>query len=176
MRRLSLWITCLGLFLALGAPLPNAWARTSVSIGLSIGDRYRGPDLYFHNEPRVILVPRTRVYYIADYDYDIYRYGRFWYYNYDGAWYRSRSYRGPWIFVGYRSVPQEISYVPRRYRRHWSNFSYDARYTTQRDRTWRDRDRRDNDRYDRDRDNRTRDRDRDRDRDRWRDRNRGDGY
>src|SRR2546426_12519768 len=96
MKRFSHWIACLGVLLALGGPVSNAQARTSVSIGLQIGDRYRGPDLYFRDEPRVVVVPGTRVYYMSDYDYDIYRYGRYWYYNYDGGWYgsyRNRSSR-----------------------------------------------------------------------------------
>ena len=42
-----------------------------------------------------------------------------WYYNYDGGWYRARRYNGPFAYVGYRSVPHEIAYVPVRYRRHW---------------------------------------------------------
>ena len=139
MKRFSHWIACLGVLLALGGPVSNAQARTSVSIGLQIGDRYRGPDLYFRDEPRVVVVPGTRVYYMSDYDYDIYRYGRYWYYNYDGGWYRSRSYRGPWIFVGYRTVPREISYVPYRYRRHWRDFRDDTRYGSYRNRSSRDR-------------------------------------
>ena len=176
MKRTSLWIARLGLLFALVMPVSSAFARTSVSIGLQFGDRYRGPDIYFREEPRIIMVPGTRVYYVSDSDYDIYRYGRYWYYNYDGGWYRSRTYRGPWIFVGYRSVPREISYVPVRYRRHWRDFrDNNARYGSYRDSRYRDRyrddrDLRDRDRYRDDRDSRDRDRNND-DRD-WRDRNR----
>jgi hypothetical protein len=162
--------------LSSGAGVTSAFARTDVSVSLSFGDRYRGPDLYWHDEPRIVLVPGTRVYYVRDYDYDVYRYGRFWYYNYDGGWYRSRSYRGPWIYVGYQSVPRQISYVPPRYRRHWREFRDDTRYGSSpryratrdryntRDSRWRDRDRYRDDRDDRDR----RSRDRNRDDNGWR--------
>jgi hypothetical protein len=167
MNRMSLWIARLGLLCALVVPASSAFARTDVSIGLQFGDRYRGPDVYFQSEPRIVMVPGTRVYYVRDADYDIYRYGRFWYYNYNGGWYRSRSYSGPWIYVGYRTVPREISYVPYRYRRHWRDFrDNNARYGSYRDRDWRDRNRyrddrvRDLDRY---RDDRNDNRD-------WRDR------
>jgi hypothetical protein len=138
--------------LALSSLTSSAFARTSVSVDLHFGDRYRGPDVVFYDDPDVIVVPGTRVYYVRDYDYDIYRCGRFWYYNYDGGWYRARSYRGPWIYVGYRSVPREISYVPQRYRRHWRDFRAEPRYTYRdsryRERGWldRDRDARDRDR------------------------------
>jgi hypothetical protein len=161
MKRMSLWIARLGLLFALVVPVSGAFARTSVSIGLQFGDRYRGPDVYFRDEPRVVIVPGTRVYYVRDSDYDIYRYGRYWYYNYSGGWYRSRSYDGPWIYVGYRSVPRDISYVPVRYRRHWRDFRDDnSRYGS-----YRYRDSRERSRYrdDRNMNNDSRD---------WRDRNR----
>jgi len=153
MKRLSIWIACLGLVLMTSTMVPNAQARTSVSIGLNFGDRYDGPEPYWRGEPRVVIVPGTHVYYVSDTDYDVYRYGRFWYMNSDGRWYRSRSYRGPWIYVGYRVVPSEISYVPPRYRRHWRDFRDDnIRYGSYRDR-------RSNNRryYDRNQDYRSRD-------------------
>src|SRR2546426_2420067 len=136
MRRVSNWVACLGCALALSSSTSSAFARTSVSVDLRFGDRYRGPDVVFYDEPHVVVVPGTRVYYVPDYDYDIYRCDRFWYYNYDGGWYRSRSYRGPWIYVGYRSVPRQIGYVPHRYRRNWREFRDEPRYS------YRDRDRR----------------------------------
>jgi len=140
MRRLSIWTVCAGVVLLLCATQP-AQARTSVSIGLHFGDRYDGPEPYWRGSPDVVLVPGTEVYYVQNSDYDIYRYGRYWYYNADGGWYRSRSYQGPWIYVGYESVPRQIAYVPTSYRRHWSQFR-DVRYRSayyRRDRGWRDR-------------------------------------
>jgi hypothetical protein len=34
------------------------------------------------------------VYYVDDYNYDLYGYGNYWYYYYDGGWYRSADYDG----------------------------------------------------------------------------------
>ena len=93
--------------------------RQPYAADLHIGQPYHGPRLVFEREPDVVLVPGTRVYYVRDYDYDLYRYGSYWYYNYDGGWYRARRYNGPFTYVGYRGVPQAVSYVPVRYRRHW---------------------------------------------------------
>ena len=97
----------------------SSMAGTSVGVSINIGDPYRGAALHFRSEPDVVLVPDTRVYYVRDYDYDVYRYGSYWYYNYDGGWYRARRYDGPYVYVGYQSVPRSVAYVPVRYRRHW---------------------------------------------------------
>jgi hypothetical protein len=104
--------------LALSAPAPKANAA-DISINLRVGDPYRGPRLVFQSEPTVVLVPGSRVYYVRDYDYDVYRYGSYWYYNYDGGWYRARRYGGPYAYIGYQSVPHSVAYVPVKYRRHW---------------------------------------------------------
>jgi len=148
MKRVTRWIACSVFTLALSSLASGAYARTSVSVDLHFGDRYRGPDVVFYHEPDLVVVPGTRVYYVSDYDYDIYQCGRFWYYNYDGGWYRARSYRGPWIYVGFHSVPRQIGYVPYRYRRHWREFRDEPRYVYRdrdsryRDRNWLDRARR----------------------------------
>jgi hypothetical protein len=109
--------------LSLMLPISKASARTDVSVDLRIGDPYRGPSLVFRSQPDVVVVPDTRVYYVRDYDYDLYRYGGYWYYNYDGGWYRARRYNGPFVYIGYRSVPREVAYVPVRYRRHWHAYN-----------------------------------------------------
>ncbi|HXF59338.1 MAG TPA: hypothetical protein VN539_05910 [Candidatus Saccharimonadales bacterium] len=118
MSRLSLLMAYLVMALSLTLSIGKASAA-DVSINLRIGDPYRGPRLVFHDEPDVVVVPGTRVYYVRDYDYDIYRYGSYWYYTYDGGWYRARRYNGPFTYVGYNSVPRAVTYVPVRYRRHW---------------------------------------------------------
>jgi len=119
MSRLSLFLAYLVMTLSLMLPISKANARTDVSVDLRIGDPYRGPSLAFRSEPDIVVVPDTRVYYVRDYDYDLYRYGSYWYYNYDGGWYRARRYNGPFVYVGYRSVPRAVAYIPVRYRRHW---------------------------------------------------------
>ncbi len=127
MNRIALWIACLVMALGLVAPFSKAGARTDVSINLRIGDPYRGPRLVFESEPDVVVVPGSRVYYVRDYDYDLYRYGSYWYYCYDGGWYRARRYNGPFTYVGYRSVPRAVTYVPARYRRHWRDGGNEGR-------------------------------------------------
>jgi len=120
MKHRSLLAACAALTLLL-APGPKASAA-NVSFSLRIGDPYPGPSLAFVQQPDIVVIPGTRVYYIDDYDYDLYRYGNYWYYYYDGGWYRSVDYDGPFYFISYVSVPYSIRYVPVRYRHHWRNY------------------------------------------------------
>lgn len=102
------------------AALPaSSMAATSVGVSINIGDPYRGAALHFRSEPDVVLVPDTRVYYVRNYDYDVYRYGSYWYFIDDGRWYRARTYRGPFVYIHETSVPRAIVTVPTHYRRHW---------------------------------------------------------
>lgn len=103
------------------ATAPPAQAGTSVGVHIQIGDPYRGGSLVFHKEPDLVVVPQTRVYYVRDYDYDVYRYGSYWYFIDDGYWYRARTYRGPFVHISASSVPRSVRYVPVKYRRHWKN-------------------------------------------------------
>lgn len=133
MRRLIMLAAVLAPLLLSSSPSQAA----DVGLSIRIGDRYRGDRLYFRERPQMVVVPGTRVYYVDEPNRNVYRYGRFFYANEGGRWYRARSYRGPWIYVRARTVPRAIYAVPTDYRRGWRG---DYRY-------WRDRD------YDRDWDN-----------------------
>jgi hypothetical protein len=99
----------------------TANAATSVDVRVAVGDPYRGATLTFSNQPDVVLVPDTKVYYVRNRDCDLYRYGTYWYFVEDGFWYRSASWRGPFRHVRDTTVPRSVVMVPVRYRRHWKN-------------------------------------------------------
>jgi hypothetical protein len=73
------------------------------------------PAVEFKKEPEVILIPQSRVYYVPELKYDLFRYGRYWYINNDGYWYRARSHRGPFTNVDYNRIPRSIVRVPAKY-------------------------------------------------------------
>ena len=120
MKRWTYGFAALAVTAFLAAVSP-AQAGTSVGVHIQVGDPYRGGSLVFHKEPDVVVVPETRVYYVRNYDYDVYRYGSYWYFIDDGYWYRARSYRGPFVHISSGSVPRSVRYVPVKYRRHWKN-------------------------------------------------------
>jgi hypothetical protein len=62
--------------------------------------------------PPVVVIPRTYVYTVPDIEVDILFYHGYWYRPYEGRWYRSRSYNGPWRYLPARSVPRPLIELP----------------------------------------------------------------
>ena len=94
-------------------------AGTNVSWNVSIGNAPPPPVIEIRHDPRLVVVPGSTVYVLEDdCDYDVFRYGVFWYVARDGYWYRARTYRGPFTVVSARYVPTAICNVPGKYWRH----------------------------------------------------------
>jgi hypothetical protein len=106
-----------GLMAALALPAP-ARAGVSLNIGLQVTSPPPPPVFVFEDEPEVVLIPQTRVYYVPGPSFDLFRYGRYWYINNGGWWYRAHNYRGPFESVEYDNVPTTILRVPAKYHRH----------------------------------------------------------
>ena len=117
MKRWTIGLAAL-LVASLFSTMP-ARAATSVGISVHVGDPYRGTSLTFVHEPDVVLVPETEVYYVRNYDDDLYRYGSYWYFVQNGYWYRAHSWRGPFVNVSFTAVPHPVRVVPVHYRRNW---------------------------------------------------------
>jgi hypothetical protein len=113
MQRLAIALLCAA---SLAIAVHPASARVNVTVGIELPPP---PVVEFQVEPNVVVVPQTHVYYApAVTEYDMYRYGPYWYINRSGYWYRSRAYRGPYTAVEYRYVPRQVVVVPARYRHH----------------------------------------------------------
>ncbi len=99
----------LGALLALALSMPAmAQARTSISIGL--GFNAPPPVVVYRHEPRWVMMPEERVYYVDDDElpYDYFRYGG-WYWIYQNDyWYRAHRYNGPFYAVRADYVPAPI--------------------------------------------------------------------
>ncbi len=119
MRRLII-LSCL-LVVCVASP---ALARSRTYFGFQIGVSNAPPPPVFvyHEEPHVVFVPQSRVYVVEDPDaddYDVFRYGPYWYTLEDGYWYRARDYDGPYRVVDVRYVPRPIFAVPEK---HWKHY------------------------------------------------------
>ena len=141
-----------GALIGVATSAAPASAAVSADINLHIGDR-PAPVVVFDRAPDVVLVPKSHVYYVDHSGYDLYRYGRYWYINDSGFWFRASSYRGPFMSIAVGRVPRPIVVVPAQYRRHPVHPHGGPPGQLKKNRVVY----RDNDRYDRDRDRRYRD-------------------
>lgn len=116
-------VICLAAFAAAAMlSMSSAPARAGVSMDvmISFGTENAGGTLVYRSEPEIVVVPATKVYYVKNYDCNLYRYGRYWYFVERNKWYRARDYRGPFVYVQTRSVPRAVVTVPVNYRRNWN--------------------------------------------------------
>jgi Domain of unknown function (DUF5666) len=73
-------------------PAPYPVSRAAVTI-------QPPPELVIAEEPDVIVIPGTDVYYIPDIEANIVFYDGNWYREYGRHWFVSASYNGPWVYV-----------------------------------------------------------------------------
>jgi hypothetical protein len=115
MKQRALSLLALGLTLAV-ATTASASSRTYFGFQIGISNAPPPPRVYYRSAPPVYFEPETQVYVVRDNyaDYDMFRYGGYWYVCDDDYWYRARSYGGPFITVDVRSVPTRLFEVPQR--------------------------------------------------------------
>lgn len=97
--------------LLVGGTLRDAAAEVHVSINLG------PPPIVVAEPPEVVLVPGSNVYFVPQYDFDIFFYGGYWWSPRGDRWYRARDYNGPWRGVSRRVIPRPVYQMPRDYRR-----------------------------------------------------------
>jgi hypothetical protein len=90
-----------------------AQAGVNVGVGINIGL----PVFSFSVPPQVAVIPGTYVYYVPDVDVDILFYQGRWYRPWEGRWYWSRDYNGPWVVASPRYLPAPLMRLPHDYRR-----------------------------------------------------------
>ena len=100
----------LGLLPAILLALPLT-AAGQVSVNINVPP----PPIIFPAPPRVVVVPRTPVYYAPDTTYNVFFYEGRYYSFHNGAWFLAGSHRGPWAFVPIDHVPRPVMKVPVRY-------------------------------------------------------------
>lgn len=108
MKTLIRMLYVLTLLLTVGLVYPAASsARVEVNIGIGIP--------VFQAPPELAVFPSTSVYVVPDHD--VFFYHGYWYRPYQGRWYRSGGYNGPWNFIVRGQVPVSIIKLPPDYRR-----------------------------------------------------------
>ena len=92
-----------------------AHAGPDVWLGFPVDFRHAptAPRIVITSEPRVEVVREVAVVEDPRCDDDMFRYHDSWYVMRNRYWYRSASWRGPWLAVDVHRVPREIIEVPR---------------------------------------------------------------
>jgi hypothetical protein len=106
----SIGILSILVILFLSCPPKNGLAE--VNLNINIG----APPVIVTEPAEVVLIPRSKVYFVADAGPDLFFYAGFWWSPRDDRWYRSQVYKGPWVVVELRHVPVQVVRVPRDYR------------------------------------------------------------
>jgi hypothetical protein len=112
------------------------------SAGVNINITIPLPWMVIVAPPAMIVIPGTYAYYAPDAEADLFFYHGYWYRPYQGGWYYSLRYNGPWGRVtignvppplvslrpGYRNVPPGYERMPypvvQRYWRQWEEERY----------------------------------------------------
>lgn len=86
-------------------------AAAGVNLSVNIG-----PPVVVVEPPAVAVVPGTGVYFVPQFDVDIFFYSGYWWSPRGDRWYRAREYNGPWRIVSRSAVPRPVYRVPGDYR------------------------------------------------------------
>ena len=111
------WIFAAALLLATQAQPLHAETQTwfGFQVGISGGS---APPPVFRSEPQVVYVNDV---YVVDDDRcsdDVFRADNRWWRMRTGRWYRAATWRGPWVGVDVRRVPERVLVVPAS---HWKH-------------------------------------------------------
>jgi len=142
----TLALLTVGIFLlVLTGFTSQSYGGVRVGIGINL------PAYTFAAPPPVVVIPGTYAYYAPDADVDIVFYSGYWYRPYEGHWFRSRGYNGPWATVAPGRIPGALLQLPPDYRhayrehprieyrnfnRNWRN--WEKRRHWERDERWRE--------------------------------------
>ena len=116
MKRLWMFAAAL-VTLSAAQPL---YAETQTWFGFQVGisGGSPAPPMVFTTEPHYVVVNDV---YVVDDDRcgdDVFRTDNMWWRLRGGYWYRAASWRGPWVAVDVRRVPERVLVVPAR---HWKH-------------------------------------------------------
>ncbi len=89
-------------------------AKTNAEVNVSINIPL--PPLVIPAPPALVVIPETYVYYPPDVNVDIFFYRGYWYRPYQGHWFISSRYNGPWRGIEVHRVPRAIIGVPSSFR------------------------------------------------------------
>ena len=116
MKRLLMIAAALGA-MSLAQPL-HAETQTWFGFQVGVSGGSAAPLVVLRSEPHYVVVNDVYVVDDARCDDDVFRADNLWWRLRGGYWYRAASWRGPWMAVDVRRVPERVLVVPAR---HWKH-------------------------------------------------------
>ena len=108
---------------SLATVMRGAALAADVHVGINIG--VPPPPIVVAEPPRLVIVPRTPVYYAPSLPANYFYYDGGYYTVHEGSWFYATSYNGPWTFVSVQRVPRPVLAVPVAYYKvppgHWKH-------------------------------------------------------
>ena len=125
-------LSFLGIFAAVAAvsaPVPAA-AKTDFNVNVNLGPPpvvveappapvYAPPRVVVEEPPEMVVIPRSTIYFAPGLSVDLFFNDGWWWTRDRDRWYRSRDYRGSWVYVDPPRVPREIIRVRPDYRNYY---------------------------------------------------------
>ena len=109
----------------------SAPAKAETWFGFQVGMTGRNPppppQVVFRSEPRYVVVEDVRVIEDERLGDDMFVSDNFYWRLHDGYWYRARTWRGPWVGIDVRRVPERVLVVPARHWKHHPRHGRDGR-------------------------------------------------
>lgn len=114
MRKRTFVTIFVGMMLLMSMGYSNrAVAEVKINIGVNFPPP---PPLVIPAPPPVVVIPNTYVYFPPEVGVEILFYHGYWYRPYQERWYRSGSYKGPWVYIVPENVPHAVLHLPPNYR------------------------------------------------------------
>ncbi len=100
-------------------------AGVNINIGLGLGAPIvypappPPPPVAFAAPPDVMVIPGTYIYFVPGVQVDVFFYDGWWWRPWQGHWYRSYYYGGPWRYAVPARVPRALGMLPPGWRSRW---------------------------------------------------------
>ncbi|RPJ07786.1 MAG: hypothetical protein EHM28_06030 [Spirochaetaceae bacterium] len=97
-------------------------ANCTITTTTAIVARFSPPIIVVRDNPDLIVIPGTYVYYMDSDDGDVFFYSGFWWRRWHDSWYRSDHYHGSWVIIDVGYVPYAVVHLPSR----WHDRTHEA--------------------------------------------------
>jgi hypothetical protein len=82
-----------------------------LTTSMNVTVRETPPVVVVSDDPELVVIPGTYVYWLDARDGDVYFYGGVWWRFWGQSWYRAETYSGSWVVIRVAEVPHPVAYL-----------------------------------------------------------------